>query len=37
MLVLIDYLEYYQDETEEEISKLISLLEETISHLPVAD
>jgi hypothetical protein len=34
---MIDYLEFYQDETEEEMSKQLTLLEEAISQLPVTD
>ena len=37
MLVLIDYLESYQDETEEEMIKQLTLIKETIFHLPVTD
>jgi hypothetical protein len=37
LLVLIDYLEFYQDKTEEEISKFITFIKETISELPVTD
>ena len=37
LLVLIDYLESYQDNTEEELRKLLTLLEEIISKLPVKD
>jgi len=37
LLVLIDYLESYQDNKEEEIRKLLTLLEEIISNLPVKD
>jgi hypothetical protein len=37
LLVLIDYLESYQDETEEEIIKQLTLIKETISQLPVTD
>ena len=34
---MIDYLEYYQDETEEEMSKQLTLIEEAISQLAVTD
>ena len=37
LLVLIDYLEYYQDDTEEEMRKQLTLIEEAISQLPVTD
>ena len=37
LLVLIDYLECYQDETEEEMSKMLKLLQEEIYQLPVTD
>jgi hypothetical protein len=37
LLVLIDYLESYQDETEEDINKLLKIIEEIISQLPVYD
>jgi hypothetical protein len=37
LLVMIDYLEYYQDETEEEMSKQLTLIEEAISQLAVTD
>ena len=37
LLVLSDYLESYQDQTEEEINKQLTLIEETISQLPVTD
>jgi len=37
LLVLIDYLESYQDETEEEMSKQLTYIKEKISQLPITD
>jgi hypothetical protein len=37
LLVIIDCLEFYQDETEEEMSKQLTLIEESISQLAVTD
>jgi hypothetical protein len=37
LLVLSDYLESYQDETEEEMNKYLTLLKETIIQLSVTD
>jgi hypothetical protein len=37
LLVMIDYLEIYQDDTEEKMYKQLTLVEELISHLPVRD
>ena len=37
LLVMIDYLEFYQDETEEEMCKQLTLIEEAISQLPITD
>jgi hypothetical protein len=37
LLVLSDYLDSYQDETEEEIRKFLTLIEDSIYQLPVVD
>jgi hypothetical protein len=34
---MIDYLEFYQDETEGEMSKQLTLIEDAISQLAVTD
>jgi len=34
---MIDYLEYYQDDTDKQMSKQLTLLEEVISQFPVKD
>ena len=37
MLVLIDYLESYKDQTEDEMSKQLTYIKETIFQLPITD
>jgi hypothetical protein len=34
---MIDYLEYYQDDTDEQMREQLTLLEEVISQFPVKD